>query len=173
MDNNVNLLSSTVQEMKKSAKKTNTNNKASHKKAKPVKVVYISNPMKIKTSASQFRALVQELTGRDSELPHDPAKFSAGGDRTVKIGGDLHHDDDDDDDNNNDHDLEEVVVMSSTNNSESSTNYTASTNSTSATNPYDAFEDDDVFMPQIMEGFSGILPSTSVWYESPHINLCD
>ncbi|KAL5720132.1 hypothetical protein ACHQM5_012828 [Ranunculus cassubicifolius] len=33
---------------------------------KPVKVVYISNPMKVKTSASEFRSLVQELTGRDS-----------------------------------------------------------------------------------------------------------
>ncbi|KAL8136177.1 hypothetical protein AgCh_010688 [Apium graveolens] len=32
-----------------------------------VKVVYISNPMKVNTSASQFRALVQQLTGRDSE----------------------------------------------------------------------------------------------------------
>ncbi|KAF3434255.1 hypothetical protein FNV43_RR25358 [Rhamnella rubrinervis] len=34
---------------------------------KGVKVVYISTPMKVKTSASEFRALVQELTGRDSD----------------------------------------------------------------------------------------------------------
>ncbi|KAL1821002.1 hypothetical protein DCAR_0417374 [Daucus carota subsp. sativus] len=52
-------------------------NKASkpiHKpKKKPVKVVYISNPMKVNTSASQFRALVQELTGRDADdLPAPP-----------------------------------------------------------------------------------------------------
>ncbi|XP_043692875.1 sigma factor binding protein 1, chloroplastic-like [Telopea speciosissima] len=40
----------------------------SKKKSKPIKVVYISNPMKVKTSASEFRALVQELTGRDSDL---------------------------------------------------------------------------------------------------------
>lgn len=33
-----------------------------------VKVVYISSPMKVKTSASKFRALVQELTGRDSDV---------------------------------------------------------------------------------------------------------
>ncbi|KAM2065328.1 hypothetical protein TB1_027706 [Malus domestica] len=32
-----------------------------------VKVVYISSPMKVQTSASEFRALVQELTGRDSD----------------------------------------------------------------------------------------------------------
>ncbi|KAI9161709.1 hypothetical protein LWI28_019982 [Acer negundo] len=40
-------------------------------KTKPIKVVYISNPMKVKTCASKFRALVQELTGRDAGLP-DP-----------------------------------------------------------------------------------------------------
>lgn len=34
---------------------------------KPIKVVYISTPMKVKTSASKFRDLVQELTGRDSD----------------------------------------------------------------------------------------------------------
>ncbi|XVE52307.1 hypothetical protein DITRI_Ditri02bG0112500 [Diplodiscus trichospermus] len=34
---------------------------------KDMKVVYISSPMKVKTCASQFRALVQELTGKDSD----------------------------------------------------------------------------------------------------------
>ncbi|XP_059434365.1 uncharacterized protein LOC132167415 [Corylus avellana] len=34
---------------------------------KPIKVVYISTPMKVKTSASKFRDLVQELTGQDSD----------------------------------------------------------------------------------------------------------
>ncbi|KAJ6713246.1 SIGMA FACTOR BINDING PROTEIN 1 CHLOROPLASTIC [Salix purpurea] len=34
---------------------------------KPIKVVYISSPMKVNTSASEFRALVQELTGKDSD----------------------------------------------------------------------------------------------------------
>lgn len=34
---------------------------------KGIKVVYISSPMKVETSASEFRALVQELTGRDSD----------------------------------------------------------------------------------------------------------
>lgn len=33
-----------------------------------VKVVYISTPMKVKTSASRFRSLVQELTGRHSDI---------------------------------------------------------------------------------------------------------
>ncbi|CAM0883160.1 unnamed protein product [Alopecurus aequalis] len=40
---------------------------------KPIKVVYISNPMRVKTSAAGFRALVQELTGRNA----DPSKYSA------------------------------------------------------------------------------------------------
>ncbi|XWS57022.1 hypothetical protein CRYUN_Cryun09bG0136100 [Craigia yunnanensis] len=34
---------------------------------KDIKVVYISSPMKVKICASQFRALVQELTGKDSD----------------------------------------------------------------------------------------------------------
>jgi len=33
-----------------------------------MKVVYISTPMKVKTSASKFRAIVQELTGRESDV---------------------------------------------------------------------------------------------------------
>lgn len=47
--------------------------KRSHAKRskKAIKVVYISSPMKVKTTASEFRALVQELTGKDS----DAARF--------------------------------------------------------------------------------------------------
>ncbi|CAI9769483.1 unnamed protein product [Fraxinus pennsylvanica] len=33
-----------------------------------LKVVYISSPMKVKTSATRFRSLVQELTGRHSDV---------------------------------------------------------------------------------------------------------
>ena len=41
-------------------------------KKKPIKVVYISNPMTITASASEFRALVQQLTGQDADdLPPD------------------------------------------------------------------------------------------------------
>ncbi|XP_037414500.1 uncharacterized protein LOC119277331 [Triticum dicoccoides] len=39
---------------------------------KPIKVVYISNPMRVKTSEAGFRALVQELTGRHA----DPSKYN-------------------------------------------------------------------------------------------------
>lgn len=33
-----------------------------------LKVVYISSPMKVKTSASRFMSLVQELTGKNSDI---------------------------------------------------------------------------------------------------------
>ncbi|XP_057505537.1 sigma factor binding protein 1, chloroplastic-like [Actinidia eriantha] len=59
-------------------------------KKKPIKVVYISNPMKVKTSASEFRALVQELTGRDAVIP-SPGEYPKidGGD-SIKICDDPH-----------------------------------------------------------------------------------
>lgn len=41
---------------------------------KGIKVVYISSPMKLTASAEEFRAVVQELTGRDSNVAdHDIA----------------------------------------------------------------------------------------------------
>ncbi|XP_065857033.1 sigma factor binding protein 1, chloroplastic-like [Euphorbia lathyris] len=51
---------------------------------KPLKVVYISNPIKFQISASQFRALVQEFTGQHS----DPSKFMSAhvaGDQNVEV----------------------------------------------------------------------------------------
>ncbi|XP_022147780.1 sigma factor binding protein 2, chloroplastic-like [Momordica charantia] len=65
-----NLIVSEMEPMKKETRKR----KLSVQKNQPLKVVYISNPMRVHTSASEFRALVQELTGRDAEFP-DPAKF--------------------------------------------------------------------------------------------------
>ncbi|GMH05077.1 hypothetical protein Nepgr_006917 [Nepenthes gracilis] len=38
------------------------------KRKNDIKVVYISTPMKVKTSASRFREIVQELTGQDSDV---------------------------------------------------------------------------------------------------------
>jgi hypothetical protein len=42
---------------------------------KAIKVVYISNPMRVSTNEAGFRALVQELTGRHA----DPSKYTGGG----------------------------------------------------------------------------------------------
>ncbi|KAI7996504.1 hypothetical protein LOK49_LG10G02674 [Camellia lanceoleosa] len=113
-------------------------------KKNTIKVVYISNPMKVNTTASEFRALVQELTGQD-------AKYSeigcVGGNQMVsdeiKINGGDHHDDD------HDHALEEVPRLM-----EPTTSDVAKSSDL-------AFEQyDDVFMPQMIENFSGFLPSS-------------
>lgn len=48
----------------------------------PPKVVHISNPMKLETSASDFRSIVQELTGQHAVWPVDPSKFSASRNQT-------------------------------------------------------------------------------------------
>lgn len=42
--------------------------KKGRRKMSSVKVVYISTPVKVNISASNFRALVQQLTGRDSDM---------------------------------------------------------------------------------------------------------
>ncbi|CAF2123606.1 hypothetical protein BRARA_C02105 [Brassica rapa] len=45
---------------------------------KPIKVRYISNPMRVETCASKFRELVQELTGQNAaDLPPGPTTFAA------------------------------------------------------------------------------------------------
>lgn len=46
------------------------NTKKFKKKGEDVKVKYISSPLLVTTSASKFRALVQELTGRHSDISH-------------------------------------------------------------------------------------------------------
>ncbi|XP_022764371.1 sigma factor binding protein 1, chloroplastic-like [Durio zibethinus] len=51
-----------VRQMKSNKKHSRRSNSK-----KDIKVVYISSPMKVKTCASRFRALVQELTGKDSD----------------------------------------------------------------------------------------------------------
>uniref|UniRef100_A0A2N9HD59 VQ domain-containing protein n=1 Tax=Fagus sylvatica TaxID=28930 RepID=A0A2N9HD59_FAGSY len=158
MENN--LLTSVHQ--RKATKKTTKSKKNNNH---PIKVVYISNPMKVKTSASQFRALVQELTGQDSELPPDPTKFSDKDDHDVARGlnptAPDHHpimmndgnkmvgDDDDDDD------LLPTVDPAQEQPESSS----------SQIEPYD-----DVFTPQMIENFSGLLP-TSVFYDSPQLDV--
>ncbi|XP_059428007.1 sigma factor binding protein 1, chloroplastic-like [Corylus avellana] len=130
--------------------------KTKSKKNNPIKVVYISNPMKVKTSASQFRALVQELTGQDAELP-DPAKFQCPD--GVDAGGRHHQQVSDDHDHHhpmmmNHHSLEEVVPLVDPSHGQPG-----------------QFEPlDDVFTPQMIESLSGLLP-TSVFYESPPVDV--
>ncbi|KAI4386567.1 hypothetical protein MLD38_004490 [Melastoma candidum] len=63
---------------KKLSPAKNTTAKHDKRGKKPVKVVYISNPMRVSTSASSFRDLVHRLTGQDSEFPDEPMTFHAG-----------------------------------------------------------------------------------------------
>ncbi|KAF8398238.1 hypothetical protein HHK36_017164 [Tetracentron sinense] len=117
-------------------------------KKKPIKVVYISNPMKVKTSASEFRALVQELTGRDSNLA-DAAKFMENNngvdgaqlvpDQGVKIANDHVPD----------------VPRVDPDRRESPRSFGSSIESY-----------DDMFNSQMLENFAGFLPS-SLLYDSP------
>ncbi|KAF5473198.1 hypothetical protein F2P56_009823 [Juglans regia] len=144
-----NYLPSSVHQ-RKATKKTKTK-----KSSKPIKVVYISNPMKVKAdSASQFRALVQELTGQYSELP-DPTKFpgtddDVGGqyqmvqvpDPVMKVGDD-------------DYSPEVPVLLDPGLEDHQPTQF----------EPFD-----DVFTPQMIDGMSGLLP-TSVLYESPQVDV--
>ncbi|RDX79896.1 Sigma factor binding protein 2, chloroplastic, partial [Mucuna pruriens] len=44
------------------------NKRASKRDKKQIKVTYISSPVKVKASVSNFRALVQELTGQYSNV---------------------------------------------------------------------------------------------------------
>ncbi|CAA0812829.1 Sigma factor binding protein 1- chloroplastic [Striga hermonthica] len=67
--------------MKRASKQQSPNSKA--KKKGPLKVVYITNPIKFNATASEFRALVQELTGRDSDTP-DSNGFGSGRDGSGK-----------------------------------------------------------------------------------------
>ncbi|XAR68416.1 hypothetical protein NMG60_11003521 [Bertholletia excelsa] len=123
-------------------------------KKKPVKVVYISNPMKVKTTASKFRALVQELTGRDATVP-DPSKYSEidGVDQTV-VGEDEII-------KAVDHDLETPVQRMEPG---------AGDCQVPSYRPDLAFEPyDEVFMPQMLENFTGLLSSNS-FYEYAHVD---
>ncbi|XP_022932879.1 sigma factor binding protein 2, chloroplastic-like [Cucurbita moschata] len=70
---------------RKPTKKTKQPNKN-----KPIKVVYISNPMKVQISASGFMALVQQLTGQDADFP-DPSTFPPAAVRDAAAFPDIHN----------------------------------------------------------------------------------
>lgn len=144
---------------RKATKKT----KQSHKK-KPIKIVYISNPMKVQTSAAEFMALVQELTGQDADFP-DPSKFpsiatvcgGAAPNNTPSGDGD---DDDDDYGNNNSPSSSlgavELPAEDMYNNELLLDSF------------YDDF-DDLIFPPPpppMIGNFSGMLPAAAAIYES-------
>ncbi|KDP29260.1 hypothetical protein JCGZ_16649 [Jatropha curcas] len=154
MDSLMVATTATVQENKKRAPK-----RIKKVKKQPMKVVYITNPIKFKTSASQFRALVQELTGQDSELPADPTSWFL--DR-------YHHDGDNltdpDASRNNDDDdraLVEVVPTLDFKDHEQLERVVLDPDAP----PLELF--DDIFIPQILESCSSSgLMTSSLFYES-------
>lgn len=133
---------------------------------KPIKVVYISNPMKIQTSASEFMALVQELTGQDADFP-DPSKFPAvvgGSDGS----GALHKTPADvggvDDGDNNLPTLAVELPAEDVTAAAAVAVAAAAAGECSDESFYDAF--DDLFLPPVIGSFSGLLPTAAVLYES-------
>uniref|UniRef100_A0A5B7BIM3 VQ domain-containing protein n=1 Tax=Davidia involucrata TaxID=16924 RepID=A0A5B7BIM3_DAVIN len=120
-------------------------------KKKPVKVVYISNPMKVETSASEFRALVQELTGQDADMP-DPTKYS----EINGVGGD-HHQIVPEKVKDDDHALAVPTV---------DPNFELPKKSDLSFEPYD-----DVFTPQMLESFSGLLPPSWLYESAAHVDV--
>ncbi|KAL3533547.1 hypothetical protein ACH5RR_007068 [Cinchona calisaya] len=133
-----------------SVNQKNTNKHPKIKK-KPVKVVYISNPMKVKTSASEFRALVQELTGQDADMP-DPTKYtdseSVGGCRgsQEEVSTELKAM------------VDDHVQRPRSEMPKRGDDFLC-----------EIYDDEDVvgFAPQMMESFSGLVPS-NLWYGSTH-----
>uniref|UniRef100_A0A1D1YU55 Glutamate-1-semialdehyde 2,1-aminomutase n=1 Tax=Anthurium amnicola TaxID=1678845 RepID=A0A1D1YU55_9ARAE len=61
--------------MDKRGVQQNSSKHTKAKKKKQIKVVYISNPMRFKTTASEFKGLVQQFTGQDSDVA-DLSKFT-------------------------------------------------------------------------------------------------
>lgn len=115
--------------------------------------------MKVNTSASQFRALVQQLTGQYAESPPDPSTFQKphdGGDE-----GNHHH---------------TVVVpappvdpadqglLLPAGGGGGSNSFSSMFEST-----FEPFDDGDVFTPLMVENISALLPA-SVFYESHQVD---
>ncbi|CAA3026027.1 Hypothetical predicted protein [Olea europaea subsp. europaea] len=126
-------------------------------KKKPVKVVYITNPIKFKTSASEFRSLVQELTGQDADMPEYSPRFVEDndvGDRTevadaVKVV--------------EDHAPSEVVPTVV---GQLHPNYGEISR---RSDPGFGIFDDFLYPPQIVDNFQELVPSNQ-WHETTHFD---
>ncbi|KAH1084252.1 hypothetical protein J1N35_024013 [Gossypium stocksii] len=151
MDNSIGS-SSTTLHIRKTPKKSK-----SKKNNKQIKVVYISNPMKVEISASNFMALVQKLTGQDAaELPEDPTLFTDADESVVvsaKDGGDQRVPDA----------AKNTTAAAAADHARVvlQQQYPAITddNINAQGVPFDIY-DDDVFTPQMIENFTGLMPQS-------------
>ncbi|XP_019186447.1 PREDICTED: sigma factor binding protein 1, chloroplastic [Ipomoea nil] len=115
---------------------------------KQLKVVYISNPMKVETSPSEFRALVQELTGQDADVPGPPFKFP--GSPGVGAGGGM-----------------QLVVPDGNKVSAEEHSGEAGVQHGSSDVPESSDLSSETapdYLPQLIEDFPGIMPS-NMWYD--------
>ncbi|CAL0332856.1 unnamed protein product [Lupinus luteus] len=170
-----NSMMKSVQQMTPTKGSNPKKKKKNHNNNKPMKVVYISNPMKVKTSASEFMALVQELTGQDAEPPPDPSRFRKpggvdGGRDTCNAGNGYKLISDDwfvkigyDDENDQ---AQVAPSLVDSNNYCQGQGQLASGSSTSVES-FEPFH--DVLTPQMIESISAMMPD-SVFYQSPPLD---
>ncbi|XP_006362265.1 uncharacterized protein [Solanum tuberosum] len=123
-------------------------------KKKPVKVVYISNPMKVNTSAEEFRALVQQLTGQHANYPvTDNNIHTVDSEKKEFYYSESPSGYD-----------QQVAEVDSTTHHQVVPNYMNSTNETTMTDNSDlSFEDyvGEDYVPELLEN----LPTNHVWYD--------
>lgn len=131
-------------------------------KKKPIKVVYITNPIKFNTSASEFRSLVQELTGQDACTPEYSPKFvqnNVVGDRevadAVKLAEDLAP--------------AAPLEVASTVVGQLHPSYgEISRRSDQGSGTFDR----GIYSPQIVDTFNELMPSIE-WHETSHIDVLE
>ncbi|XP_009593624.1 sigma factor binding protein 1, chloroplastic-like [Nicotiana tomentosiformis] len=135
----------------KKVKKQRRRSDDHNSKKSNIKVVYISTPMKVKTSASRFRALVQELTGPDSDIA-----------RIMESNGATEFEDHNGHGNN---ELRELLKSSSPSPSPSSSLLQAKSNSSSVSSESNYFTEpnfeDLLFSSQMEEQFLALLASAN------------
>ncbi|KAK3138411.1 hypothetical protein QOZ80_5AG0368650 [Eleusine coracana subsp. coracana] len=121
---------------------------------KPIKVVYIDNPMRVTTSAEGFRALVQELTGRHA----DPSKY----------GGAIDVDDNDSSGGSLQAEPQPgaMLPISPAGSTEGSSDAAAAAASGQVLAQAPSFDDDEEsFMPQLIDNsYSVFSPPTFLYY---------
>lgn len=116
---------------------------------KPIKVVYISSPMKVRTSVSKFRSVVQGLTGRDS----DPAQLE-------KV---LGIDCVDEPRRVPDQEIEGLDDEPSHATPVPAVDHELESSSASADSSIESF--DDVFTPEMLENFTGLPVRSSLFFD--------
>ncbi|KAJ8648641.1 hypothetical protein MRB53_001664 [Persea americana] len=119
-------------------------------KKKPIKVVYISSPMKVKTSVAKFRSVVQGLTGRDSDPTHIEKFLGINGvDEPQRVPDQEIEGEDDKSD------YARLVPGTVDHEGESS-----SVSADSSIEPFD-----DVFTAEMIENFTGLPARSSLFFE--------